>query len=383
MSLRVCYFGTYRAEYARNQILIEGLRRAGVEVVECHAALWQGVEDRVRTASGGWKKPSFWGRVINAYAQLLRQYRRVSEYDVLVIGYPGHFDVFLGRLLSSLRRKPLVWDVLNSLYLITSERGIQERSPLTVNLIRRVEKLALRLPDMLILDTSQFVEWFCQTHQISPDRFRLVQIGADERYFQPMETPPHQAGDDEFRVIYYGSYIPNHGVTTIIEAARLLIDEPIIFEMVGSGPDQPKAQSLAKEYGLDKVHFIEWLNRPELAQHIAQADVVLGVFGLTQQNLLTNNNKIYEGFAMRKPVISARTPALPDSLQHGVHLYLCERGDPASLAEAIRALRADPILCQRLAEKGYQLFLTAFDVTHIGEQFAALLQELVEKRQAA
>jgi glycosyltransferase involved in cell wall biosynthesis len=153
--------------------------------------------------------------------------------------------------------------------------------------------------------------------------------------------------------------------------------------MVGSGPDQPKAQSLAKEYGLDKVHFIEWLSRPELAQHIAVADVVLGVFGLTQQNLLTNNNKIYEGFAMRKPVISARTPALPESLQHGVHLYLCERGDPASLARGIHALRADPILCQRLAENGYQLFLTAFNVTRIGEQFAALLQELVEKRQVA
>ena len=26
---RVLYFGTYREEYARNQIIIEGLRRAG------------------------------------------------------------------------------------------------------------------------------------------------------------------------------------------------------------------------------------------------------------------------------------------------------------------------------------------------------------------
>ncbi len=62
--LRVVYFGTYRAEYARNQIMIEGLRRVGIEVIECHVALWTGVEDRVRAASGGWMSPRFWGRIL-------------------------------------------------------------------------------------------------------------------------------------------------------------------------------------------------------------------------------------------------------------------------------------------------------------------------------
>ena len=40
--LRVCYFGTYRAEYSRNQILLEGLRRSGVEVVmgKCLITMW-------------------------------------------------------------------------------------------------------------------------------------------------------------------------------------------------------------------------------------------------------------------------------------------------------------------------------------------------------
>jgi hypothetical protein len=30
--MRICYFGTYRANYSRNVIMVEGLRRAGVEV---------------------------------------------------------------------------------------------------------------------------------------------------------------------------------------------------------------------------------------------------------------------------------------------------------------------------------------------------------------
>ena len=55
--LRVCWFGTWREDYSRNRIMIEGLRRNGVEVVECHAALWGGIEDRVKLARGGWAGP--------------------------------------------------------------------------------------------------------------------------------------------------------------------------------------------------------------------------------------------------------------------------------------------------------------------------------------
>jgi hypothetical protein len=108
--LRVCYFGTYRAEYSRNQILLEGLRRSGVEVFECHETLWRGIEDRVQTASGGWLRPGFWWRVLRAYGRLVWHYGQLPDHDVVMVGYPGQLDVFLARLLSWLRRKPLAWD---------------------------------------------------------------------------------------------------------------------------------------------------------------------------------------------------------------------------------------------------------------------------------
>ena len=71
--LRVCYFGAYRAEYSRNQIMMEGLRQSGAQVSECHVELWTGIEDRVQAASGGWIHPRFFVRVIRAYLELLRQ----------------------------------------------------------------------------------------------------------------------------------------------------------------------------------------------------------------------------------------------------------------------------------------------------------------------
>ena len=376
--MRVCYFGTYRANYARNQIMMEGLRCNGVDVVECHESLWHGVEDRVQTASGGWTHPKFWWRVAQTYAKLLWKYRQVDEYDVMVVGYPGQMDVFLGRVLTWLKRKPLVWDVFMSVYLIALERNLDTKSRFTLQLLRQLERSALRLPNMLIQDTVQYVNWFHDVHGVDTQRFRLVPTGADDRVFRSL---PSEACDDGiFRVIYYGTFIPNHGVEHIIEAARLLADETgIRFEMVGSGPEQARARSLAEEHGLHNVTFIEWLEKPELIQRVSQADVCLGAFGTTPQSLMTVQNKIYEGLAMAKPVITGDSPAMRQTLEHGEHVYLCERADGGALAKAIRTLRDDPGLRERLAEKGCRIFKEQFDLRHNGERYAGYLRELISK----
>ena len=110
-----------------NQMMIAGLRHVGVEVIECHAPLWAGIADRVEQASGGWRSPRFWRRVASVYWRLFRLHNQTPQYDVMMLGYPGQFDAFLGRLLSWRRGKPMVIDHYMSLYLIATERGLTEK----------------------------------------------------------------------------------------------------------------------------------------------------------------------------------------------------------------------------------------------------------------
>jgi len=377
--MRVCYFGTYREEYSRNQIMIEGLRRSGVEVIECHEPLWHGIEDRVQAASGGWLRPAFLGRVILAYWRLLQRYRRVGQYDIMVVGYPGQFDVFVARLLTWTRRKPLVWDIFMSIYLIALERGLEERNHFTIGFLRWLEGLACRLPDLLILDTSEYVAWFEKTYHLPAGQFRLVPTGADDRIFHCLDTHPSE--DGLFHVLYYGTFIPNHGIRYIIEAARLLADDPAIhIEMIGDGPECELAQTLTRQYHLENVAFMQWLQKKELVQRVAQADICLGAFGATPQSLMTVQNKIYEGLAMAKPVVTGDSPAVRQALTHGVHVYLCARQDPPALAQAIQMLKTDPQLRNSLAENGYAVFHEKFDLFHIGQNFARCLLAAIENR---
>jgi glycosyltransferase involved in cell wall biosynthesis len=375
--MRVCYFGTYRDEYSRNRILLKGLQRAGVEVVVCHAPLWRGIDDRVRAAEGRWANRDFLGRVWRAYGQLLQRYRQVGAYDLLLVGYPGQFDIFLARALAGLRGRPVALDLFMSIALIAEERGLARRGRLTVRALRAVEWLACRLPHLPLADTREYAQWYARRYGVDPARFALVPTGADSDLVTPQ---PPRPSDGALRVLYAGTFIPNHGVPYMLEAVRQLQDCPEIeFTFVGDGPDRPAAVRFVEAHGLRQVRFGPWLEPPALLAAMAAADVCLGAFGQTPQSLMTVQNKIYEALAARRPVVSGDSPAVRAALVPDEQICLVDRGDPARLAAALRRLQADPAWRARLAEQGHAVFRERYDLDAIGRVARGHLEPWVRR----
>jgi glycosyltransferase involved in cell wall biosynthesis len=374
--LHVCYFGTYTPDYPRNRIVIDGLRANGVEVTECNVPFWGSTEERVAQASGGWLSVGFLSRLMCCYLRLMRREMAISDYDVVLVGYPGQFDMYVARLLSWRRRKPLVFDVLMSLHLILEERGIADTSPLLGKMVYWIERGACRLADRIVLDTESYRDYFCHKYHLSPDCFRLAPLGADERVYYPVDK---SVGPSRmFRVAYHGQFVPLHGVEYIVEAACILRDcAEIQFEFIGEGTTKPAAMALAERYALQNVRFTGWVNKGELAQHLSTADVCLGVFGTTQQASCTVPNKIWEGLAMSKAVITADTPAARDLLAHDHHVYLCEPANPTALADAILALYENPALREKLAREGHEYWRESFTMERTGQRFRQYLTEVV------
>src|SRR5919109_2674335 len=103
--MRVLYFGTYERDYPRNAQVISCLRGAGIEVVERHIGVWEGRRDSWRAGPGAL------ARLAAAELRLLR--RPSADFDVLVVGYPGHLDLTAARRAAG--NRPIVFNPLVSL----------------------------------------------------------------------------------------------------------------------------------------------------------------------------------------------------------------------------------------------------------------------------
>lgn len=373
--MRVCFFGTYREEYSRNRIMLAALRSAGIEVVECHEPLWHSIEDRVQVVSGGWLKPKFWLRVLRAYCRLLRKHRQAGGYDLLLVGYPGHLDVFLARVLTRSKKVPLVWDVLMSLYLVSIERKLHQKHQISVSLLKWVEKKSLNKADLMLIESRYYAQWIKETYGVPIERFAYLPLGVDEAVFDPAKCQTLPFGRVPLKVLYYGGFLPSHGVEVIVQAARLLAEDPTFqFELAGTGPLLEKARS--ETQGLPNISFFGFLSQGELLERICAADICLGVFGQTPQALMTVQNKLFEPLAMGKCVLSGDSLAVRDLFRDEEEIWLCER-TPTGLALALKKLAAEPELRQALGQNAAKRVGQDYSLQNLGLQLKAILESAI------
>ena len=158
--VRVLYFGTYERDYPRNAQVISCLRGAGVEVIERHASVWERRRHKWSLGLGAAV------RVGLAEAALLLRGRR-ERFDVMIVGYPGHFDMPAARRIA--RRRPLVFNPLVSLSeTLVDDRGRFARGSPPASVLRHVDRIALRRADLVVADTTQNARFLAELGRDPP-----------------------------------------------------------------------------------------------------------------------------------------------------------------------------------------------------------------------
>jgi len=383
--MRICFFGTYTLEegYPVNRVVLQGLKAAGAEVVECHARLWQ--QPHERWSSRTWfLSPSFWYNTIKTYIRLIFNYYRIGSYDLMVVGYLGHLDIFLARLLNLFKSKPLVLIAFNSLY----ETVVQDRKlfspwhPIAL-FLRWLDRAACRLADLVLLDTQAHIDYFVREYHLPSKKFLRVFVGSSIKISNSTAATPLKR-EPVFEVLFVGTYIPLHGIETMIQVAKILEAEPNLqFTLVGQGQLYPEMKQMAERMGLPNLQFIgRWVPAAELVGYIARAEVCLGVFGKGEKAQRVIPCKIFDYLSMAKPLITADTPAVRELLTHGENAYLCPIGDEQALAGQILQFKNDPDLRQRIAANGHQTYLRLCTPDVIGKALVQAFHSLELPRTA-
>lgn len=356
--LRVCYVLAYRApDYIRGRSICAALRTSErTELIEAS------------NSSRGLVR--YW----QAIRALLLARQRCNP-DIYVLGFRGHEIAWLIRWLT--RGKPLVIDGLMSPYAsLTQESKFGWIGRVLARAWRPCERAILHSCDGVLTDTKEHANYYHSQFGLPATRVLAVPVGAEEEAIEDACLIHQPTGP--LRVLFYGSFLPLHGVDIILAAASQLTELPIAFRFIGGSRSQAAwLQRRCKTLGITRYTHERWIPFKQIVnKEIPDADLCLGgPFGGTPQARRVVTGKTSQCMALGRPTVVGRTPE-----DHGfvdrANCLIVEQRDPDALASAIAWAHTNRGALKEIGEYGRLLYRERLSRAAIRANLVPFLERL-------
>jgi len=203
---------------------------------------------------------------------------------------------------------------------------------------------------------------------IAPSSFMaqvIVRAGLPEKrvhvvaYGLPSSAEPRGFGRS---ALFFGRLSSEKGVRTVLEAARLVPDIPVVI--AGGGPLEPEVRAAP-------VTYLGRLDQEGLSGALDGA-----AFSLAPSEWYENQPfAVLEAFAAGRPVIATRLGGLAEIVRHEVTGLSVSPNSPDELAGAMRRLWFDPTLTRELGTHAFQDAREKFSLATQVSKLIALYEE--------
>ena len=223
---------------------------------------------------------------------------------------------------------------------------LQPRS-FTARLLERANRMILRRSDLIIALDRFMADRIAQR---GPYRDKML-VMPPWPHEEHMTLPPPGAInpfrqrhglEGKFVVMYSGNHSPSNPLTTLLEAAVWLKDEPDLrFLFVGGGHGKKEVERYIQEHGLKNVISLPYQPIEELGNSLSSADVHVVSLGEEMVGII-HPCKIYGAMAVARPILyfGPRPSHVSDLLdRHGFGRHVAH-GDIDAAVTAIRDFKS-------------------------------------------
>jgi glycosyltransferase involved in cell wall biosynthesis len=329
------------------------------------------------------------GRALNMSSfvhRLFRSRRRLAEScrDGLVIAsstYP--LDVFPAAAIARRAHARLAFEVHDLWPLSPMELGGMPWYHPFILAMQRAENFAYGHADKMVslLPTA---ERHMREHGLAPGKFVHVPNGIDVVEWQggaePLPAEHREAlaqarRKGRFAIVYAGSHGLANALDFIVDAARLLADQPVTFLMVGQGPEKQALQTAASRAGLSNMVFLPPVRKSVVPALLAAADALIISFKrIPIYRFGISPNKLIDYMMAGRPVIQAIEAGNDMVAESGCGISVPPE-DPRAIADAVlRLLDTPPAERLRMGENGRNYVLARHDYRILARKFLDALE---------
>ncbi len=182
-------------------------------------------------------------------------------------------------------------------------------------------------------------------------------------------APPPGGQHSRLRVGSVGRLDAMKGYDVLLRAIAQVDDTHLTIW--GDGAERPALEQLALELGLgDRISLPGWVDDPR--QYLPEVDIFV----------LPSRSEgfplaIVEAMLAARPVVGTRVGSVPEAVLAGQTGLVVEKNDVTGLAHALRQLKADAALRDRLGQQGRAVAAAEFTAQGMAQRYEQLWRELL------
>jgi len=324
------------------------------------------------------------GKALNgllfALRAILHLVRRSRQYDVLLVTTaPPFLPVigYLANLFLGTRYVCLLYDLYPD---IAVELDVIDANHPIARMWRAINCRVWRRSASIIVLSSSMKQRIVEHCPEVEAKISVIHSWSNEKQIIPIPKSENWFAKkheltDKFVVLYSGNMGRCHDIDTLLKAAQLLKDDPILFVCIGSGAKRKRLIKDIEVQGLRNFRFLPYQEKAVLPYSLTVSDLSLVSVAKGMESLVAPS-KLYPAMATGRPIaaICPSSSYLHQLLETASCGAAFANGEGQHLANYIRMLSQDTEETQRLGKAGRQYLESHFTPEIISKQYLKVLR---------
>jgi glycosyltransferase involved in cell wall biosynthesis len=281
-----------------------------------------------------------------------------------------------------MKRIPLLFEVRDLWPESAIETGVLKNKFL-IRISYRFEKFMYRHARLINVLTPSFREKLIGEKKVDPEKIIMIPNAADFTLadevmngFDRKAFRKEQDFGDNLVCTYVGAHgVANH-LEQVLQACELLLNEPVLFVLIGDGMQKRQLIKKAGEMKLTNIRFYDSVSKQEALKYIAASDAGISVLKKAETFKTVWSNKTFDYMACKKPILMAIDGQSRQLVVDAMAGFYIEPENPLDFAAKVKMYLSQPELLQQHGMNGYLYAKQHFDRQKLAAEYLRAVEDI-------
>jgi glycosyltransferase involved in cell wall biosynthesis len=308
-------------------------------------------------------------------------FKTSGKYDVILVTSPPLFVGITAYVLSIIKRIPFVFEVRDLWPESAIDTGVLKNKRI-IKFAYWFEGFVYRKSKLINVLTPAFREKLIEKG-VPKEKLIFIPNAADfslaeqvQKDFDAVNFKRSLGLEDNFVITYVGAHgVANH-LIQLLDAAVLLKDTPVVFQLIGSGMLKEELIAIKRDRNLDNVIFRDPVPKSEVFKYILASDMGASVLKKVDTFKTIYSNKTFDYMSCKTPVLLAIDGVSRELVQMANCGVYVEPENPEKIAREIRNLLTKTDQLETMGENGYHYARKHFDRRELAQDYITHMNKI-------